>query len=276
MSRQNPSNPKRTAKLIWLIALAAVFSASCSRQPERKTTPRPQTARGGSQTLTGRVVRIADGDTITVLDSSDTQHRIRLEGIDAPESHQAFGTQSKKNLSEMVFGKDVTIVYQKTDQYGRLVGKMGTSSSGLDVAQAFRDLSARGVDTLFVYSDEDAGLDEFEMRLGRNGRKLAGCEGIAFELIAFPAVFLFAFAALVAGMHGRPRWLLAAGPLFALCFYTYGPAKLFVPLFLLGAVVVYARRLMAVRRWAALGLLLAALTAAPVVAFDVAHRDRSG
>ena len=124
MSRQNPTNPKRTAKLIWLIVFAVVFSVSCSRQPQLKTTPQPSTAPAGSQTLTGRVVRIADGDTITVLDSSDTQHRIRLEGIDAPESHQAFGTQSKKNLSQMVFGKDVTVVYQKTDQYGRLVGKI--------------------------------------------------------------------------------------------------------------------------------------------------------
>lgn len=89
----------------------------------------------GSQTLTGRVVRIADGDTITVLDSSDTQHRIRLEGIDAPESHQAFGTQSKKNLSEMVFGKDVTVVYQKTDQYGRLVGKILLDGKDINLEQ---------------------------------------------------------------------------------------------------------------------------------------------
>lgn len=136
LSRQNPTNPKRTAKLIWLIALAAVFSVACSRQPERKTTPtQPVTVPAGSQTLTGRVVRIADGDTVTVLDSSDTQHRIRLEGIDAPESHQAFGTQSKKNLSEMVFGKDVTIVYQKTDQYGRLVGKILLNGKDINLEQ---------------------------------------------------------------------------------------------------------------------------------------------
>src|SRR5207253_10436004 len=88
-----------TAKLA-LILLALIFAGSCSRQPERKSTTTPSTSPDGSQTLTGRVVRIADGDTITVLDSSDTQHRIRLDGIDAPESHQAFGTQSKKNLSE--------------------------------------------------------------------------------------------------------------------------------------------------------------------------------
>lgn len=88
-----------------------------------------------SQTLTGRVVRVADGDTITVLDGTNTQHRIRLEGIDAPESHQAFGEQSKKSLSEMVFGKDVTIVYQKTDQYGRLVGKILLDGKDINLEQ---------------------------------------------------------------------------------------------------------------------------------------------
>ena len=93
------------------------------------------TAPAGSQSLTGRVVRIADGDTITVLDSTDTQHRIRLEGIDAPESHQAFGTRSKKSLSEMVFGKDVTVVYQKTDQYGRLVGKILLDGKDINLEQ---------------------------------------------------------------------------------------------------------------------------------------------
>ena len=89
----------------------------------------------GSQTLTGRVVRIADGDTVTVLDSTNTQNRIRLEGIDAPESHQAFGTQSKKSLSEMVFGKDVTVVYKKTDQYGRIVGKILLDGNDINLEQ---------------------------------------------------------------------------------------------------------------------------------------------
>ncbi len=39
--------------------------------------------------LTGKVVKVADGDTITVLDTTNTQHRIRLQGIDAPETGQA-------------------------------------------------------------------------------------------------------------------------------------------------------------------------------------------
>jgi endonuclease YncB( thermonuclease family) len=72
----------------------------------------------------GRVVRIADGDTITLLDSTNTQHRIRLQGIDAPESHQDFGAQSKKSLSDMIFDKQVTADCDKTDQYGRQVCKI--------------------------------------------------------------------------------------------------------------------------------------------------------
>ncbi len=80
-------------------------------------------------------MRVADGDTITVLDGTNTQHRIRLEGIDAPESHQAFGTQSKKNLSDLVFSRDVTVVYQKTDQYGRLVGKILLEGKDINLEQ---------------------------------------------------------------------------------------------------------------------------------------------
>ena len=118
-----------------LFAFALLFAVSCSRQPAPKPTTSQPPASAGSQTLTGRVVRIADGDTITVLDATNTQHRIRLQGIDAPESHQAFGTQSKKNLSDMVFDKDVTAVCDKTDQYGRLVCKILLNDKDVNLEQ---------------------------------------------------------------------------------------------------------------------------------------------
>ena len=54
----------------------------------------------------GRVVGIHDGDTITLLDASKTQHKIRLAGIDAPELKQAFGTRSRQNLSNMAYDRD--------------------------------------------------------------------------------------------------------------------------------------------------------------------------
>lgn len=62
-----------------------------------------------ADTITGRVVGVADGDTITVLDANRQQHKIRLQGIDAPEKAQPFGERSKQNLSRLVFGKDVRV-----------------------------------------------------------------------------------------------------------------------------------------------------------------------
>ena len=77
-----------------------------------------------AETLTGRVVGVADGDTITVLDADKRQHKIRLQGIDAPEKAQPFGQRSKENLSRLVFGKDVAVEWDKRDRYGRIVGKV--------------------------------------------------------------------------------------------------------------------------------------------------------
>jgi endonuclease YncB( thermonuclease family) len=84
-----------------------------------------------ADTLTGRVVGVADGDTITVLDADRRQHKIRLGGIDAPEKAknekdkgQPFGQRSKENLSRLVFGKEVRVEWDKRDRYDRIVGKV--------------------------------------------------------------------------------------------------------------------------------------------------------
>ena len=77
-----------------------------------------------AETLLGRVVGVADGDTITVLDADRQQHKIRLQAIDAPEKAQPFGQRSKENLSRLVFGKDVRVEWDKRDRYKRIVGKV--------------------------------------------------------------------------------------------------------------------------------------------------------
>lgn len=90
---------------------------------------------GHSQAIKGRVVAIADGDTLTVLDGQNQQHKIRLNGIDAPESGQDFGQASKRNLSELVFGKDVAVIWSKVDKYQRLVGTVLIGSTNANLEQ---------------------------------------------------------------------------------------------------------------------------------------------
>lgn len=75
-------------------------------------------------TLTGRVIVIHDGATITVLDATRTQHIIRLAGIDAPEIKQAFGSGSKQNLLDLLDNKSVKVEWDKRDQFKRIVGKV--------------------------------------------------------------------------------------------------------------------------------------------------------
>ena len=76
------------------------------------------------RTIEGKVIKVADGDTITVLDSNKVQHRVRIAGIDAPEKGQPFGNTSKKRLGELVAGKEVRVEFEKYDRYGRIVGKV--------------------------------------------------------------------------------------------------------------------------------------------------------
>ena len=73
--------------------------------------------------IRGKVVAVLDGDTVAVLDDLDkAKFRIRLSGIDAPEKKQAFGTAAKKHLSDMIFGKMVSVRFKEIDRYGRIIG----------------------------------------------------------------------------------------------------------------------------------------------------------
>jgi endonuclease YncB( thermonuclease family) len=74
------------------------------------------------QTLDGEVVGLADGDTLILLDAQKTQHKIRLEGIDAPESKQEFGTQSRKALGNKIIRKTVRVEWNERDRYDRVLG----------------------------------------------------------------------------------------------------------------------------------------------------------
>ena len=73
---------------------------------------------------TWRVVGVYDGDTVTCLDEAGQQQKVRLAGIDAPESSQDYGRASREALAGMVFGRTVEVVDAGRDASGAWLGRL--------------------------------------------------------------------------------------------------------------------------------------------------------
>lgn len=148
----------RTLRVLWLFPLLSL--AGCAgRSPETATAQvaptvpaaavptspppaavaptKPSAARPVNHSYSARVIRVIDGDTITVLRNKQTV-KIRLQGIDAPEKSQPFGNQSKKSLSALVFGKTVRVYPTGADRYGRTIAWVFAGKSGVNAEQVRR------------------------------------------------------------------------------------------------------------------------------------------
>jgi endonuclease YncB( thermonuclease family) len=82
--------------------------------------------------ITGRVVGITDGDTLTLLNEARQQVRVRLAEIDTPEARQPYGNRARQVLSDLAFGKMVRVVVQDTDRYGRTVGRIHAGAADVN------------------------------------------------------------------------------------------------------------------------------------------------
>lgn len=85
--------------------------------------------------LQGRVVRVSDGDTVTLRDAQQQLHTVRLAGIDAPEKSQPFGEAAQQHLARSVLNQAVSVAYDKRDKYGRIVGKITVQGVDANLAQ---------------------------------------------------------------------------------------------------------------------------------------------
>ena len=125
-----------------------------------------------ADTLIGKVVGVADGDTITVLDGQQAQHKIRLMGIDSPEKSQPFGQNAKQSLSDLVFGHSVNVEWQKLDRYERILGKVLVNGKDANLEQVRRGMAWH----FKKYDREQEPFDrasysqaEIEARMGNRG-----------------------------------------------------------------------------------------------------------
>jgi endonuclease YncB( thermonuclease family) len=117
--------------------------------------------------LEGKVVGVIDGDTIDVLDSSKTQHRIRFDGIDAPERGQPFSNRAKSTLSDLVFGRTVKVDTEGSDKYDRIIGRVYVD--GRDVGLAMLEA---GVAWHYIKYDQSKKYAEGEKAAKEAGRGL--------------------------------------------------------------------------------------------------------
>lgn len=119
-----------------------------------------------AETLEGRVVGISDGDSLTVLTSIKLEVKVRLKDIDAPERGQPYRAKAKQALSGLVYGKSITVSYEKRDRYGRLLGKINVD--GVDVSEALVRMGAAWVYRKYTQDTRLLAL-EADARAARRG-----------------------------------------------------------------------------------------------------------
>jgi endonuclease YncB( thermonuclease family) len=128
---------KTLNKTAAVLALLFICFLSCAAQPpmSAQRQQRPVVSNNVQLVIEGKVINVHDGDTITVLDRDNRRTHIRLQGIDAPELKQEFGSVSQQNLSRMVLGRQVTIVWTKIDKYRRTVGTIMLDGRDINIEQ---------------------------------------------------------------------------------------------------------------------------------------------
>jgi endonuclease YncB( thermonuclease family) len=91
--------------------------------------------------MSGKVVAVGDGDSLTFVDDAGKKRRIRLAQIDAPEYKQPYGAASRKSLAAMCLKKPATVETVDTDTYGRLIGKVTCAGVDANVEQVRRGMA---------------------------------------------------------------------------------------------------------------------------------------
>ena len=116
------------------------------------------------QEITGKVIEVYDGDTITVLTSNNFKYRVRFYAIDAPEAAQSFGIDSRDALREKILGKDVSVKVIAVDQYQRAVGRVEIGSRNINL-----EMVQEGMAWYYsTYAPRQYDLSEAEFKARRN------------------------------------------------------------------------------------------------------------
>ena len=110
-----------------------------------------------SKELHGKIVKVVDGDTVVLLDSTNTQYRIRLDGIDCPEKGQPFGAKATSFVKELAAGKNAIVIWNKKDRYGRILGYLIVNDTNIN-----KELLRNGLAWHYKYFNKNQELSDLE------------------------------------------------------------------------------------------------------------------
>jgi micrococcal nuclease len=136
---------RHSARLIATFLVCATLAAAS------EAAPRPE-----PRQFTGVITHIADGDTLDVTIGQRVE-KIRLDGIDAPESGQPFGTRARTHLRALAFSQRASVSVKSTDRWGRLVARV--TVGGKDLSE---EMLAAGLAWHYVQYSSDARLATLE------------------------------------------------------------------------------------------------------------------
>lgn len=111
----------------------------------------------------GKVTRIADGDTFTMMFDNGFEVRVRLNGIDSPERRQAYSNRAKQALSNLIFNKEVKVYYESTDRYGRVLGEVH-----IDGINVNHEMVRLGMAWHYTHYSDDKTLAALEQEARKN------------------------------------------------------------------------------------------------------------
>src|SRR5512134_3827529 len=94
-----------------------------------------------AETLSGTVVSVIDGDTLTIADAQNRRHRVKLAEVDAPESKQPFGIKSARSLYGLCFKKTAQVEWQAKDRNNRTIGHVTCAGIHANAEQVRRGLA---------------------------------------------------------------------------------------------------------------------------------------
>ena len=95
------------------------------------------TATASAATLSGKVVEVSDGDTITITNLNRLV-KVRILGVDAPDAQQPFADVAKQHLSDLILTRFVSVEYSGLVQHNYLLGKVFYRDNDIG-AQMLRD-----------------------------------------------------------------------------------------------------------------------------------------